>query len=580
MKKITFTIIIIISVVIAINSCDNFLTNPPKGVVSQEQLTHSVDNIDGLVIAAYASLQNDFWQYPYSSPWPYGSVRSDDSYKGGLGTADIGEFNRMEQFNILRTDDATNNSLWEAIYVGIGRANTAISAIKVFSGDHPNKEQRIAEMRFVRGHYYFLLKIIFKYFPYIDETVPADKLSEVSNDAYTDDELWEKIAEDFQSGVENLPLQNDDVGRADQLSAKAYLAKVRLYQAYKQADPTNYQVSSINQEKLEEVITLTGDIINSGEFDLFDDFAKNFLWDFENGKESIFAVQRSKDDGTADGNLDRGNSLNYPVVAEYGCCSFNRPSQNMVNAFQTNVDGLPKFDDYNNVEINTNQEFHDVTSFDPRLGHTVSIPGEPYKYQNGLIYDPISWTRAVGVYGVFSDVKPIQKVTCPCFARLGYGFPSSSKNNNVIRYDDVLLWRAEALIELNRQQEALPLINQIRERAENSTNLLVDASSNYIANFYIDTYKDGININWTQENARKALRWERRLEFSMEGVRFFDLVRWGIADQVMNDYFEIEKDRHSYLQNAGFLRDQSEYLPIPQQQINFSKGLYKQNLGY
>ena len=87
-----------------------------------------------------------------------------------------------------------------------------------------------------------------------------------------------------------------------------------------------------------------------------------------------------------------------------------------------------------------------------------------------------------------------------------------------------LLMRAEALIELNRSNEALPLINQVRQRAKQSTSMIP-----YATNANIALYQDGVNITWNQENARKALRWERRLEFAMEGSRFFDLVRWGIA---------------------------------------------------
>jgi len=580
MKK-TIVLISLLMFVLSINSCnDNMLDFTPKGVVSQEQIEESADNIEGLVIAAYAGLGNDNWFVPHSYPWPFGSVRADDAYKGGLGTADIPEIHRMEVLNATRADDGNNNRLWERIYISIGRANTALTALNNFEGEYPERDQRIAEMRFLRGHFYFLLKVIFKHFPYIDETIPVEDLKAVSNREFSNDELWEKIADEFEFASNNLPLQSPDIGRADQLAAKAYLAKVRLFQAYEQSDET-HQVVNINDQRLEEVVNLTGDIISSGEFDLFDDFAQNFLWEFENGIESIFAVQRTQDDGTPDGNLSRSTSLNYPVVPEYGCCSFNRPSQTMVNAFQTDGDGLPNFEGYNNVEINTEEEFNGSTTFDPRLGHTVSIPGKPYKYQNNLIYDPNTWTRAIAVYGVFSDVKPVQQISSPGFARqIGDGFPSSSKNEDILRYSEVLLWRAEALIELGRHMEALPLINEIRGRAQNSTELLVDEDSNPIANFSMSLYQDGQNINWTQANARRALRWENRLEFAMEGKRFFDLVRWGIAESVMNEYFEIEQDRHNYLGEALFIQDKSEYLPIPEQQIDFSEGVYEQNLGY
>jgi hypothetical protein len=100
------------------------------------------------------------------------------------------------------------------------------------------------------------------------------------------------------------------------------------------------------------------------------------------------------------------------------------------------------------------------------------------------------------------------------------------------------------------------------------------------ADYFIEPYVDGDNINWTQENAMEALRWERRLEFAMESWRFFDLVRWGIAEEVLNDYFEVEQERRSYLGEAQFESNKNEYLPIPQQEIVLSEGLYEQNPGY
>lgn len=136
--------------------------------------------------------------------------------------------------------------------------------------------------------------------------------------------------------------------------------------------------------------------------------------------------------------------------------------------------------------------------------------------------------------------------------------------------------KAEALIELNQINEALPLINQVRQRAANSTLL----TGNYTSNNLISKYQPGVNCTWNQEFARKALRWERRMEFAMEGSRFFDLVRWGVATGTMNTYYAVEKTKRFYYSQAGFDHGIEEYCPIPLAQINFSQGLYKQNNGY
>ena len=97
----------------------------------------------------------------------------------------------------------------------------------------------------------------------------------------------------------------------------------------------------------------------------------------------------------------------------------------------------------------------------------------------------------------------------------------------------------------------------------------------------VATYVPGTNCAWSQEFAREALRWERRLEFAMEGSRFFDLVRWGIADEVINDYYSSEVSRRSTLYSgARFTKNKNEYIPIPQNQIGYVKGFYKQNYGW
>jgi hypothetical protein len=176
-------------------------------------------------------------------------------------------------------------------------------------------------------------------------------------------------------------------------------------------------------------------------------------------------------------------------------------------------------------------------------------------------------------------MKEQQAADCPCFRKIG-PFYGSSKNIDIIRYADVLLMRAEALIELGRHDEALPLINMLRTRAKNSTTRTKHMDGTDPSNYQISEYIDGVNISWTQENARTAMQWERRLEFAMESPRFFDLVRWGIAAETLNAYLEKEKTRRTFLSSAQFTKGRDEYYPIPQREIDFTKGLYIQNPGY
>lgn len=544
--------------------CSDFLDMNPNGILDEESVSR-VEQLDKLVISAYSMLGNDHYDIPFNL-WPYGNVRSDDAYKGGRDESDIQDFHFYETSSNITANFGEPDGLWYNCYIAISRANNALRSLNnVSEQDFPNKKIRIGECRFIRGHFYFLLKVLFKSIPYIDETVAIEDYGTISNIALSNDELWQKIADDFKAAYDNLPeSQGTDVGRANKYSAAAYLAKTYLYKAYRQDEKHN--VTEINAEDLKQVLTFSNEVMSS-DYDLEDDFAYNFLpGSYENGKESLFAIQHSTDDGTLYGRLNFSDALNVPMKFS-GSCDFQKPSQNLVNAYKT-VNGLPEFSDYNKADYNANTD-----KVDPRLYHTVALPGVPYKYDKKNIFDE-SWTRNKAVYGLYSSLKENVALNDPSSVLID-PFRANTKNKIVIRYADVVLMRAEALIELDREKEALPLINEIRERAKKSTGLI-----DYAENVDIALYVDNVNCNWTKPYAREALRWERRLELAMESQRFFDLVRWGIADSVINTFYKEEAPKRTYYEDAHFEKNRAEYVPIPQQQINFSKQVYKQNYGY
>jgi hypothetical protein len=556
-------------------SCQDkeFLNVPPQGTLTDAQI-NTPENIEKQVIAAYSQLGNDGFTAPFSSMWPYGNLRSGDAYKGGGGTSDVDGFHFYETFAFNRTDIGNTDEVWFRLYIGVGRANDALRRLnQMTDAAMPTRQARIGEARFLRGHFYFLLKELFDRVPYLDENVAVPDYNTVSNTALSSDQLWEKIAEDFQAGVDKLPVTQAEVGRATKPAAQAYLAKVRLFQAYTQN--ATHQVTGVDAAKLQQVLTLTDAVIASGKHSLYSDFGYNFQSSRDNGAESVFAIQFSLNDGTPKGRLNQGNKLNYPMNVEFGCCGFHQPSQNLVNAFKTNAQGLPRFSDFNTSGDLSNPADFQSNTVDPRLDHTVAIPTHPWKYDPNFIFQR-SWVRVPDVYGQFMSLKENVGPNDPSFMKEP-PFISSSKNVVIIRYADVLLWRAEALIELNRAADALPLINQIRTRAQNSTAMLKTRTGANVSNYNIAPYP---STGWTQQYAREALRYERRMEFAMEGTRFFDLVRWGIAGPYLNDYLTVEKTRRQYLQNARFTTGRDEYLPIPLNQINFSKGLYTQNPGW
>jgi starch-binding outer membrane protein, SusD/RagB family len=562
---------------IGLGACKkSYLNFTPNGVVGASDL-NTPTAADALVIAAYAAIGNDDWENPISSMWVWGGIRSDEAFKGGGAITDNGQFNQYEQYNQITTDMATGDLEWNTLYAGVARANTALRAINALSTTaYPLKVQRQAECRFLRAHFYFMLKEMYKWIPYADETVSNDSLVLVPNRQVSNDALWGKIGADFLFAAQNLPATQSQIGRANKYWAYAYLAKTRLYQAYQQDDGTN-AVTSMNAQELQDVVSYTDSVINSGLYHLSADFADNFTYDGENGPESIFAIQFSINDGTQIGRVDMADAINYSIASQYGCCSFHIPSQNMVNAFKTDANGLPEFGYFNDTSLLVQADFlsHGI---DPRLDHTCAVPGHPFKYQPTIIFDS-NWVRLPQVYGYHDCVKEIQPATCACLEKVGPFF-GSSKNIDIIRYADVLLWQAEAQIQLNNPNAALPLINQLRTRAAASTTRTRFSDGTAPSNYQISNYIPGTNCTWTQDYAFQALQFERRMEYGMEGTRFFDLVRWGIAATTLNNYIAVEKNRFNFLANAQFTAGRDEYLPIPQAEINLTHGLYVQNPGW
>ncbi|APZ46337.1 RagB/SusD family nutrient uptake outer membrane protein [Polaribacter reichenbachii] len=581
MKNIKLLLAGIFATILIAGCSDDFLEYEPEGVLSNENVA-TAENAEALVVAAYAGIANDDMVGPLTNMWVYGSVRSDDAYKGGGGRGDVDIVDRYEQYNLTIADDPLDwmgPRTWTNYYKAISRANFALKVINdIPDAEYANKAIRQGELRFLRAHSHFMLKLLFKKIPYITEELTQDEIIKVSNDV-DNDALWNTIADDFIFAYDNLPQSQDQVGRADKNAAAAYLAKLRLYQAYEQND--THAVTNINMSRLQEVIDYANDVTGALEAD----YGNNYLDGFDNGSESIWAAQFSINDGTTVSRVSFVTGLNSPHgTGLYGCCGFHLASHNMVNAFKTDASGLPLLDTFNDsnifdvVDANGETALAAGITLDPRIDHTVGIPGRPFKYRNtvnttgDMIYN-FSWARDPGVYGYFGNMKEQQAPDCGCYVKEG-PFVGTSKNVDFIRYADVLLFKAEALIQLDQVDAGVQIINQIRRRAKESTQRQMDAGASNVYN--VGEYAMGMS----KDDAFKALMFERRLEFGMEGPRFFDLVRWGMAEQVLNAYLAVEKTRKDFLTNANFTAGRDEYYPIPQREIDFTGGIYKQNPGY
>ena len=557
---------------------EDFLERPPLGTLNEGTL-QSADGVELLCTSAYGALHSpnaSAWFNTFSgggcNGWLYSDVRSDVAYKGGGGIADCANFHAMEVFNGVYPQHDHINGKWFNLYASVQRAQSALRVLNNLTDEEfPARKSRIGEMKFLRSLFFFDLHRLFNRVPYFDENVAIGEYVDISNVEYTREELLDKIATDLGEAAELLPEYQNEVGRVNKYAAKALQAKVLLYRAYEHDD--SYGVKNINKTILEQVVSLCNEL--EGHYSLLADFQHLDLIAYDNGVESVFEIQFSHDDGTTLHRTSWMYALCSPTAAKYAGCGFFQPSQNLVNSYRTDENGLPLLDDYNSVSIITREDGLN-NNVDPRLDFVVGRPGIRWKTYTTEAYGD-NWVRDAGTYGKFGCKRHLISPEDPAMWELGM----CDLNWDIIRYADVLLWKAEALIELDRHAEALPIINQIRERAKKSS--YVKDWTNPTANaakYVIDTYKDGVNCTWTKEFARKALRHERKIEFAMEGDRFFDLVRWGVAADVMNEYFAAERMHRPYMGEATFTHGKDEYLPIPSAQIELSHGLYQQNPFY
>ena len=583
MKTIKYLVIVIAAMLGG--GCVDSLNIPPKQVLD-ESLLNKPEDMEGFVTAAYARITDiPSWDSPFS-PWWSGSMRADDSYKGGGGTWDGDGWHFMETFVNVTPNGWPLDYPWYVSYQIIQRCNTAIQRLQMISEtDFPQKSARIGEVTFIRAFTHFRLKQFFKYIPYIDENVVGTSAEfeavpnrdrSQPNDLY----LWERILADFKRAEELLPAEQPEKGRIDKNAATAMVARTLMFMAYEQDDRP--AVVNINKDRLSEALVYLNKLTDQegGKVGLQPDFAENFDVAFDNAtKESIWEIQYSINDGSSTGGkINRSEGLNHPFQwGGFQCCGFHQISYTMANAFKTGPDGLPLFDTYNiGSYADGDEAFFGGNTFDPRFSHTAVAPGQPWKYDPNLLFERAG-IRNGPEYGYLKSIKELVPPDCDCLLYDGWQF--NSMNKRMIRYDEVLLWKAEVLIQLDRWDESLPLINKIRERAANSTGRLVMKDGSPILNYRIEPYKPGENCTWTKEFAWKALQWENRLEMAGEGRRFFDLQRWGILEQTMNAYFAVEKTRFPWMEVARFTAGRDEYFPIPQAQMNWAKGNYTQNVG-
>jgi len=555
--------------VIVIISCGkDFLETRPYGSVNNELLATSAKGANALLIAAYSNLDGfSGWDNgtPWggaASNWTFGSIAGGDAYKGSEA-GDQPDITPIETGKV----DANNPYLegkWRNYYDGISRVNGAIKAFTALKEiSDAEKATRLAEAKFLRAFFHFDLWKIFRNVPFIDETLEDVRIGNSVD-------ILPKIQADLTAAIAALPVTQPEAGRITKGAAQAVLGQTYMW-----------------QKKYAEAKTQFDAIIASGRYALNAKYHDNFNAATRNSKEGVLEVQQSVNDGTTD-NGNNGDILNFPYNGgPAGCCGFHQPSQDLVNAFQTDANGLPLLDNYNKTDVKSDDGIKSADPFtphtgnlDPRLDWTVGRRGIPYldwgKHPGSI------WIRDQAYGGPYAPIKNTHYKSQEGSLTTSSGWTSGYNANNLklIRYADVLLMAAEAEVELGNLEKARSYVNQVRKRASNPDGFVKDGAAP-AANYVIGTY-DAV---WTDAaTARKAVRFERRLELGMEGHRFFDLVRWGEAASTKAAYFSKEKAKRTYLGGASFTAGKNEIFPIPAKAITQSAKdgtpTLKQNAGY
>ncbi|TDQ80130.1 RagB/SusD family nutrient uptake outer membrane protein [Sphingobacterium yanglingense] len=563
--------IALISTAFLFGGCSkDFLTKVPQGELVTEQIT-SGDGVEALLLGAYGIMNGNVsgtWGNYASAPsqWVFGELTSDNAHKGS-DEKDQPAMNNLESLKPSAINDQLI-AMWQVYYEGVNRCNATLRLLK--QDQSSTKEisaQRAveieAESKMLRGHYYFFLWRVFKSLPYIDENTTFDEAKVKPNDT----DIYDKIIEDVKFAVDKLPVTKfkGESGRMDKNIAKAYLGKLYLYQGK----------HALALPLFEEVI---------GSKDLLSmPFQNNFDIDKEDGPEAIMVSKHAINPNGSGDNANVGDMLSGLYgTSPVGCCGFYQPTIDLANVYQVDANGLP----YLNGEYRTTPNTSDMqltgkakTDYkvdvtlrvDPRLDYTVGRRGVPYLDYGIMPGD--DWIRDASFAGPFVGMKTmIKQSQFPGNVVAGENY-ITGLDVNIIRLADVILMAAECAVEASDLEKARKYVNMVRERANTLPRKQVGGVD--VANYLVKPYPTFPD----QAYARNAVRMERRLELALEGHRYFDLVRWGIAKQVLESYSAFEAKFLPYYGGLTY-QPHNAYFPIPQTEIDRSGGTLKQHKEY
>ncbi|HLS94423.1 MAG TPA: RagB/SusD family nutrient uptake outer membrane protein [Sphingobacterium sp.] len=556
---------------ILFGSCGKeFLEKNPQGELPQDQIRNN-EGVEAILLGAYGILNGNVsgtWGNYASAPsqWLFGEVAADNAHKGSEET----DQPNMNLIELLRPNPANDNlsTMWQIYYEGVMRCNATIRVLKEDQAGQPTISaaravEIEAEAKMLRGHYYFYLWRIFRNIPWIDENTSLDDAKVAKNDT----DIYPKIIEDIKFASENLPVSkiNGEKGRMDRYIAKAYLGKLYLY-----------------EKKFELALPLFQEVIAGKDITAMP-FENNFNVETEDGPEALMVSKHAINPNGSGDNANVGDMLSGLYgTSPVGCCGFYQPSIDLVNAYRVDENGLPYLDGSYRTNpyksdaglegaAKTNYKVDQSLRVDPRLDYTVGRRGVPYLDYGIMPGD--AWIRSSSYAGPFVGIKTmIYRSQFASHAVPGEAY-ITGLDVNIMRLADVILMAAECAVELGDLNMALTYVNAVRARASKLPHKQIDGKD--AANYQVKPYPVFPN----PEYARNAVRMERRLELALEGHRFFDLVRWGIAKQTIESYSSFEGSLLPAFKGIVF-NPHNAYFPIPQIEIDRSSGTLQQNTGY
>ncbi|MDF9798609.1 hypothetical protein OKW21_003872 [Catalinimonas alkaloidigena] len=423
--------------------------------------------------------------------------------------------NDVGTFNVVPTDGRVNEG-WGELNAIVARANQVLANVPEIEMDEDRKAEILGETYFLRGFAHFYLLNMWGNIPLLTE--PVNQVEDLFVEQASQSEVWASIKSDLSEAQSRLPQEwaAEELGRATWGAATAMLGKAYLY-------TEEWSAAAAEFKK----------IIDANLYQLVDNYQDNFLPETNNNAESVFELQyESSSDGnwgpSGTPNPQRGQAWE-PDIAPKGYTS-----QKSVSVNQWVYDLYMKEQTLSG----------DV---DPRAYATIL-----WNYPGAMIYQDEFSNALTG-----EDLNKIWVRKYLNFERTSSLTPGSwsysANNRRMIRYADVLLMYAEAENEANGPSTAVyDAVNQVRARAD----------------------MPALPAGLSQEQMRQRIRDERVLELALEGDRFLDLLRWGIAADVFEEHPE-------YRSNSGsvFQRNKHEYLPIPQNDVDTNPN-FEQNPGY